>query len=143
VAKCVRERLDQVTARNPESKIIVMGDFNDEPSNLSLARHLKAKRSKNIDGKELFNLANDPYEKGEGTCVHDGDWLMIDQIMINRNLLQNNNDGLEVRKNKMYIHAPEELIFHKKDYSQPDHTYSGDRYEGGVSDHLPVYIKLD
>lgn len=143
VAKTVRERIDQVMARNPESKLIVMGDFNDEPSDLSILRHLDAKRTKNIDEKELFNLANELYESGKGTCVHDGDWLMIDQIMVNRNLLQNKNDGLGIRKNKMYIHAPEELIFHKKDYSQPDHTYSGDRYEGGISDHLPVYVKLD
>lgn len=143
VAKTIREHLDQIIMKNPESKIIVMGDFNDEPNNLSIERYLGAKREKKIDKNEFYNLANELFESGKGTCVHDGDWLMIDQIMINRNLLQNNNLGLGVDKNEMYIHAPEELIFHKRDYSQPNHTYSGDKYEGGISDHLPVYIKLE
>lgn len=142
VAKLIREKLDEIMINNPSSKVMVMGDFNDEPNNLSLERHLRAKRSKNIDNRELFNLAAEHFEDGHGTCVHDGDWLMIDQFMINRNLLQNNNDGLEVRKNEMHILSSEDLLFHKRDYSQPDHTYSGDRYEGGISDHLPVYIKL-
>lgn len=143
VAKTVRERLDQIMVRNPESKIIVMGDFNDEPNNFSLERHLRARLTKNIDETEFFNLAHELFEQGKGTCVHDGDWLMIDQFMINRNLLQNKNNGLSIRNNEMHIYAPENLIFRKKDYSQPNHTYSGNRYVGGISDHLPVYIRLE
>lgn len=143
VAKSVRERLDQIISSKPESKIIVMGDFNDEPNDLSVERYLGAKRDKKIDKNEFFNLANELFESGQGTCVHEEDWLMIDQIMINRNLLQNNNLGVSVRDNQMQIFAPEELIFHKREYSQPNHTYSGDKYEGGISDHLPVFITLD
>ncbi len=142
VAKAVRARLDEIIRHDPDVKILVLGDFNDEPNDLSLERYLKAKRTKNIDNEELYNLATELHEKGVGTCVHDGEWLMIDQVLINRNLLQNKNDGISIKRNEMHIHAPASLLFHKRDYSQPDHTYSGDKYEGGISDHLPVYVKL-
>ncbi|CAG5087348.1 endonuclease/exonuclease/phosphatase family protein [Parvicella tangerina] len=142
VAKQVRAELDKIIEQEPKVKILLMGDFNDEPNNLSLERHLEVKRSKNIDHREFYNLAADLFEAGEGTCVHDGHWLMIDQIMINRNLLQNNNNGFAIEDNKMYIHGNERLIYHKKGHSQPNHTYSGDHYVGGISDHLPVYVKI-
>lgn len=80
VAKCVRQRLNQVMARNSGSKIIVMGDFNDEPSDISLLRHLDARHTKNIDDTELYNLANEHFEQGKGSCVYEGGWLMIDQF---------------------------------------------------------------
>lgn len=142
VAIQVRAELDRIIKDDPEIKILVMGDFNDEPNNISLDRLLKAKPTKKIDNSELFNLAADLHKDGKGTCVHDGDWLMIDQIMINRNLLQNNNDGLSIKDNKMHIHSPEELIYRKGDFSQPNHTYSGDHYVAGISDHLPVFVKI-
>ncbi|MCB9197697.1 MAG: hypothetical protein H6600_04505 [Flavobacteriales bacterium] len=143
VAKTVKERIDQITSRNSDCKILVMGDFNDEPNNLSLERYLGAKRSKNIDEQELYNLAAELHSKGKGTCVHEGDWLMIDQMMINRTLLQNTNNGLGIKNNEMHIHDPKELIYRRRNFSQPNHTFSGDRYEGGISDHLPVYVKLE
>lgn len=143
VAKTVRERLDQISKRNPESKIIVIGDFNDEPNNLSINRHLGAKTNKSINDKELYNLTAPLLDKGEGTCVHEGEWLMFDQIMINRNLLQNTNNGIGIKNNEMHIHAPEELIYKRKNFCQPNHTYTNDRYEGGISDHLPVFVKLE
>lgn len=142
VAKEVRKRLDYIMKNYSASKILVMGDFNDEPSDLSIVRHLKAKANKNIDELELFNLSFADFEKDQGSSSHDGDWMMIDQMMINRNFLQNKNEGVGVANNRSYLFKDEMVIFKNKHFTKPNQTYAGDKYVGGVSDHLPVYIKL-
>ncbi|MCB9194840.1 MAG: hypothetical protein H6600_09720 [Flavobacteriales bacterium] len=142
VAKEVRKRLNYIMKNYSASKILVMGDFNDEPSDLSIVRHLKAKANKNIDEFELFNLSFADFEKDQGSSSHDGDWMMIDQMMINRNFLQNKNEGVGVANNKSYLFKDEMVIFRNKHFTKPNQTYAGDKYVGGVSDHLPVYIKL-
>lgn len=142
VAKSVRKKLDELIFKFPESKILVMGDFNDEPNDLSITRYLKAKSNKNIDDKELFNLSFEDFSKGLGSSTHEGQWIMIDQMMINRNFLQNRNEGLEIVNQKAEIFRPEELIFEQRKLEKPNQTYAGDHYVGGVSDHLPIYVKL-
>jgi predicted extracellular nuclease len=91
VAKKVRSEIDKIQQEFPKDKILIMGDFNDEPNDRSIEQILKAKRSKNIKSDEFYNLMTEADKKEEGTSTHMGEWLMIDQIMVNRNFLQNKN----------------------------------------------------
>jgi predicted extracellular nuclease len=144
VAKEVRKQIDKIQYDFPVDKILIMGDFNDEPRNRSIEQILKAKRSKNIKVDEFYNLMTEADKKGEGTSTHMGEWLMIDQMMVNRNFLQNNNEGLGVKNQKASIFTSHGVLYCRPNGNcKPNQTYGGDNYMGGVSDHLPIFIELD
>ena len=143
VAKEVRRQIDKIQEDFPQDKIVIMGDFNDEPHNRSIEQILKAKRSKNIKSDEFYNLMTEADKNEEGTSTHMGEWLMIDQIMVNRNFLQNKNDGLGILHNSATVYASKNILYCRANGNcQPNQTYGGDHYIGGVSDHLPVFITL-
>lgn len=144
VAKEVRKEVDRIQAEFPDDKVLIMGDFNDEPHNKSVERILQAKRSKNIKSDEFYNLMTEADKKEEGTSSHMGEWLMIDQMMINRNFLQNKNKGLAIKDSRAEIYAADNILYCRPNGNcKPNKTYSGDHYIGGVSDHLPVFVTLD
>lgn len=144
VAKAVKAKITEHQTNFPADKILVMGDFNDEPQDKSIDRILKSKRHKNIKQDEFYNLMTEADKNEKGTSSHMGEWLMIDQMMIDRNFLQNNNDGLGVKHQKAKIYSGNDVLYCRANGNcQPSQTYGGDYYLGGVSDHLPVLIELD
>ena len=68
---------------------------------------------------------------------------MIDQVIVSRNLL-NGKDGFYTEQNLLRIFKPDFLLKKDPKYpgSSPFSTYSGYKYQGGYSDHLPVLIDL-
>ncbi len=144
VATAVKNKLKTHQTNFPNDKILVMGDFNDEPQDKSIDRILKSKRHKNIKQDEFYNLMTEADKNEKGTSSHMGEWLMIDQMMINRNFLQNNNDGLGVKNQKAKIYSGNDVLYCRANGNcQPNQTYGGDYYLGGISDHLPVLIELE
>jgi predicted extracellular nuclease len=144
VARAVRQKIEEIMDVYPEDKMLIMGDFNDEPVDRSVTQILKAKTSKNIKSDEFYNLMTEPDKQEKGTSTHMGEWLMIDQIMINRNFLHNSNEGISIKNNQGIIYsAPDVLYCRANGQCKPNQTYAGDHYVGGVSDHLPVYAILD
>jgi hypothetical protein len=79
---------------------------------------------------------------------------MIDQFLVSENLikkdshLKGNEKGFQPQwiytHRNMEIFAPEALFAEDVTYLgvKPKRTYSGPRYLGGISDHLPVVFKL-
>ena len=53
-ADVLRSKIDQIQNDYPNDKIIVMGDFNDYPDNISIRKHLKAKSSHSISNNEII-----------------------------------------------------------------------------------------
>ena len=79
---------------NKHAKIIILGDFNDEPSNKSLNEVLKATNNKyNLNNGELFNLMYDKHLFGYGTYNYKGNWNMLDNIIISHSLLNSKGKG--------------------------------------------------
>ncbi|MFT7157582.1 MAG: putative extracellular nuclease [Parvicella sp.] len=143
-AQMVRKKLDQIQLDYPNDKIVIMGDFNDEPINRSITHILKAKRDKKIRVDEFFNLAAEQDENHQGTSTHMWEWLMLDQIMVSRNLLHADKSTLSLLSDSMTIFEKGDVLFCRVNGKcQPNATFKGSHYTGGVSDHLPVYIVLD
>lgn len=98
-------------------KIIAVGDFNDSvvPAVGLNSRHLKRK----------------PWEP-PGTIKFQGRWERIDGCPL-----------LEGLRAEEHIFAPQQLL-QRDSYGgeKPRRTFSGPRYLGGVSDHLPVFYLL-
>ena len=136
-AKTLRHAVDQCA---DESVQIIMGDFNDEPSDLSITKYLSALEHAKEGTKELVNLSWRYEQHGKGSIEHEGEWYLFDQIMVSLNLRKGTPSAWKVKK--MYLEQNEELIFRSKGNSKPNRTYVGTDYKGGFSDHLPVFVRI-
>ncbi|MBQ3197041.1 MAG: endonuclease/exonuclease/phosphatase family protein [Alistipes sp.] len=141
-AKQVREMVDSVMRANPDRRVVVLGDMNDNPNNRSIRKVLGAKRvGCRFESGRLYNLTA---SGRAGSSVYDGRWNRYDNIVVSSNLLLSGN-GLHVVMPKRnvrvgYVQRFEYLLDDRK-YPKP--TYQGGEYRGGVSDHLPIYMELE
>ena len=129
--------------KNPEKPLIViLGDFNDEPSDKSLSEVLGALAP--ADQKEpgkLYNLAYKPYLEGQGT-LYWKDWDLFDQFIVSGTFYERKK-GLTCRDDRQGIFNPDWLMYKDNEGKmRPNRTAAKDYY-GGYSDHLPVYIDLE
>ena len=115
------------------AKILVIGDFNDDPSNTSI-KQLVATQG-------LFNPMETLRSYNRGTTNHRRQWNLFDQILLTTNFFER-----EVQ-NLCYVDAnifDEDFLklYDGKYKGTPYRTYVGEKYKGGYSDHFPVYITL-
>lgn len=137
-AQRLRSSVDSVFEGHPRANILIMGDFNDFPSNLSLARELRALDpvGSRADG-QLYNLML-PLDgmPGIGTNKQQSDWGILDQLIVSENLLAKTSGA--------HIFSPDFLLLEDDRWlgKKPFRTYNGMVYQGGYSDHLPVWLDL-
>ncbi|MBE9509963.1 MAG: hypothetical protein IMY71_03725 [Bacteroidetes bacterium] len=145
-AVTLRKVVDSIFNFEPEAKIIIMGDFNDEPTNMSLHSILQANnKQKNANPRELYNLMYNNHNLNNiGTYSYKGDWNMLDQIIVSQKVISdkknyhcNFSSGTIYQDKWMMYDNP------KVGMLTPNKTYGGDMYFGGVSDHLPVFVILE
>ena len=137
--------IDTIVQRHCNAGIVVMGDFNDTPFDQSIVSTLGVSPyEKDWDKNILINLMTDISDKG-GTYKYQGEWSNIDQIMISKNLHPRWATSMEVKKGRADIYSPNFLLLHDNKFggNKLYRTYAGPKYEGGFSDHLPVYIDID
>ncbi|GAB4376418.1 MAG: endonuclease [Salibacteraceae bacterium] len=127
--------IDSLTAVYPESRLLVMGDFNDTPADESLL--------KLADRCNLVNLSEWMERAGLGTHAYRGAYHALDQVLIDRNWYNRlRAHGLEPKAETCAY--PWMTYRSEKDGNlYPSRTYSGTRYFGGYSDHLPVTVVLE
>lgn len=115
----LKEMCDSLANRN----LIVMGDFNDVPS---------AAQFDMLDNS-LVNKSDSLHAAGRGTIRYEGKWELIDMFLVSSNI-----EGHSV----MDIPEVPFLMTRESRHAgeKPLRTYSGPRYLGGVSDHLPVVL---
>lgn len=144
VARVLKSKVDSVFSKNIQAKIVIIGDFNDEPVDKSLSKILRAKKvEKTLYPGNLYNLMFKLHDEGLGSYYYwrDKKWNMLDQIIVSGSLF-NKEDELRLLGLHGCIHKPEWILFENKDgIKQPNRTI-GASYYGGYSDHLPVYINL-
>lgn len=148
--KQVRALTDSIKASEPEMKIFVMGDMNDDPDNTSMAKFLGAKREmKDVKDGDFYNpWWNVLRKEGQGTLSYQGTWNLFDQVVMSKNLLGKPSKSYQkdilsdCKTWKYYNHH----IF-KRDYlmqtegkfkGTPKRTTAGGVWLDGYSDHLPV-----
>lgn len=140
VTRKVRGIINDIWSADPSHNIIVMGDFNDNPSDKSLKKGLGAQgieANTPFKPNRLYNLAFPPFNSGKGTHKFEGRYWMPDQIIVSGGMLM--GDAPMVRDRELTIFHDEALFTRKGNLRR---TYAGPYYNGGYSDHLPVYIKL-
>ena len=149
-AETLRKSVDKDFENNPEAKIIIIGDFNDEPGNNSILHTLNANPvfcDSLPLGEEfnslshLFNLSYKAYSDGLGTYKYRDDWNLIDQIIVSGDLLTGND--IKYVCNSFEVYKLNTMVTHSGNYKgAPFPTYGGKRYLGGYSDHYPATAKF-
>lgn len=145
VARFLKEKVDSIFKSNPMSNVIIMGDFNDEPDNKSITDVLKANHDfDSVVPGRIYNLAWYMKEKkGMGSLKYQGEWGLIDQIMVSSSLL--------MKTNPIYTTPDNAKVFNADFLTEPDdafigfkpfRTFIGFKYHGGFSDHYPIYLDL-
>ncbi len=122
-----------------------MGDFNDEPGDISLSQILQAKtETGNVQTDYLYNLSMAPAGgKFKGTVKFRGEWTLFDQVIVSGSLLKSLK-GLHVEPGGYHIYAESFLLMPDEQYNgfKPFRTYNGYQYQDGFSDHLPVFVDI-
>ncbi|MFM2307161.1 MAG: hypothetical protein RLZZ367_1830 [Bacteroidota bacterium] len=131
--------IDSLMKINPDTKVIVMGDLNDDPTSPSVAQVLGAKtKISDVKSGGLYNPWQDFLKKGIGTLAYNDSWNLFDQIMLSSGFLKKEQSGFFYRGahifNRQFMVTPT-----GKYKGYPMRTYDGALYNGGYSDHFPTY----
>lgn len=139
----LRREMDRLLSTENSPRVILMGDFNDDPTNKSMLDVLKAgNKRKNIAINDMYNLYYDMHNLDLGGSLnYRGDWQMYDQIVVSYSLL-NQPRGLTTGFDEGQVLKEEWMLFHdeRNNVKVPNRTYGGPNYYGGISDHFPVYV---
>lgn len=145
-ADVARRLVDSILLQEPQANILLMGDFNDYPTDESMERHLRARRYTS-DAKSEDTLFNLMYhfvaQNNVGSHKHEDFWGCLDQIVVTRRMLAGEGrlriaDGVPHIFDDDFLLVPDDKYGGVKNFR----TYLGPRYIGGYADHLPVYVKL-
>ncbi len=137
-----RHVADSIRAVDPEAKILIMGDLNDDPTNKSLTQVLNAKRSsENLQNDELYNPMYDLYKEGNGTLAYRDSWNLFDQVVLSKGFVNKKTGGWQLFK-AVVFRQPWMLQTEGAFRGYPFRTSVGDIFINGYSDHLPVYTLL-
>jgi predicted extracellular nuclease len=138
----LKQKIDSINVKTNDAHIIIMGDFNDQPWDVSLEKYLNAgdiKSDKNFINLSYFKTANSE----TGTIKYQGTWNIFDQIIVSRSL--KNPDATLFIKSTTSQRLDHEYLFepdNKHTGKKPFRTFRGFKYNGGYSDHLPVYVDI-
>ncbi len=126
------EIVEEIKAKNPEAKIIIMGDFNDDPKSESI-QHLVA--------NGFYNPMELLLTHETGSTNYRGAWNLFDQVLVSHNFMQHYNNSFQFHSATVFNmkHLTE---YDGRRKGNPFRTYLGKRYAGGFSDHFPVYGKF-
>jgi len=141
-AGVVKRVVDSLMAININSKIVIMGDLNDDPISPSLTKVLNAKGSvKGLKDGGLYNPWYDFYKNGIGTIAYQDSWGLFDQVVISKTWLDKTQPGYHYYRATIFNR--EFLVQQTGKYKgYPKRTWDGTTYNYGYSDHFPVYVTM-
>lgn len=143
-AEAARRLADSLFATNINANIIFMGDLNDSPTAKSIKEYLRPQvKIKDVRKGELFNPMWKMYQDGIGTYAYRDNWDVIDQMIISANLL-NPVQANSYKFVSAKVFRRQFMLTQSGAYTgYPKRTFAAGAYQGGYSDHFPVYIILE
>lgn len=140
-AQLSRSIIDSLLAINPEAKVVLMGDYNDDPNNESVRKYLNASCKTKLKADQLYNATEPLFKKGIGSLAYRDNWNMFDQHVITQSWLEKDKSSYRFYKamvfSKPWMKQKEGTF---KGY--PNRTFAGGRYMDGYSDHFPTYLLI-
>ncbi|SNR25556.1 Endonuclease/Exonuclease/phosphatase family protein [Maribacter sedimenticola] len=124
-------RMEIIKQTEQEPNVIVMGDFNDDPSSESV-QVLKNKGGL-FNPMESLHIPN-----SQGSSIYNMKWNLFDQILISSSFFNYEKGTHSFDNAGIYNHKS---LMEKKGKFKgtPYRTFVSHKYMGGYSDHFPVY----
>jgi predicted extracellular nuclease len=145
VALILKTKVDSILTINSHARIIITGDFNDQPKNESIAVVLgAAKPDEKISNRKLYNLSWSLKDNCHcGSYRYGAQWNMLDQFIVSGAMLTDTKHASTCLQ-CVHIGDFDFLLLPDTKYGsyKPFRTYQGPIYKNGYSDHLPVYIDI-
>lgn len=137
-----RRIADSVLHSRPNAKFIYMGDLNDNPTSKCIIAEMNTKtKPENLTQYDLYNPMWKLFRDGLGSYAYRDSWEMLDNIIISGGLVNAVPGTYKFRS--AHIFRKDYLFTKSGSYMDyPYRTFAGGNYQGGYSDHLPVYIVL-
>ena len=137
-----RHIADSIMREDQNAKIIMMGDFNDYPTNKTVTEYLRASGDmKDLRDGEFYNPMYELHKKGYGTNFYRDAPGVLDQTILTPALLPTDYSTYQFKNAK--VHNKEFLKQHGGKYNgYPFRTFGSGVWMGGYSDHFPVYVIL-
>ena len=133
-AKLARTIVEVIQEKHYDAKILIMGDFNDDPTSTSIKDHLMT--------DDFYNPMESLLDRDAiGTLTYNSKWNLFDQIIITKNFTTEKPEK-HTFKHAAVFNKEWLKIFKGKLKGSPFRTYIGPWYQGGFSDHFPVYLFL-
>jgi hypothetical protein len=135
-AMVLKAKIEDIYKGEPFARIVVMGDFNDNPSDKSVT-YLCSGKYKYPLQQNLVDLMRLQESKHEFSLSD-----VFDQFIVSKNLMTSEN-SYYLCNSRAYIYKPLWLLYDHAKYGLiPNRTYAAGHWVGGYSDHLPVYMDI-
>lgn len=148
-AEIAYQRAMELQKEFPGIKIVVMGDMNDNPGDVSMTEFLRGKETiEETTDQDFFDPFLSMIKAGYSSLYYRGEGNIFDIVMVNKALAQAPAGTFQIQpivKNKYYGR-----VFNKPFMTNqsgpykgtPFRTFSNGAFVGGFSDHYPTYIVI-
>lgn len=134
IADTLRHHMIELHAKHPAAAVIAMGDMNSEADEEAIAKGLCFMGDTvSPDGIRLLTAR---LPRDMGSHKYQGQWRYIDQVFFLADA------SWQVQKLKLIKYDHLLTADGNRLGQRPKRTYQGPRYEGGLSDHLPLLLTL-
>jgi hypothetical protein len=131
----LKDAVQSIRTQQPEASFFLMGDFNDDPIDSSLLNLNQAIPAKWQNPSVAVWMPD-----SIGSLEYRGKWNMFDQILYYR---PQKAASSRMKVLKFQVFRPLFLQDkQEKSAGRPYRTYAGRRYQGGYSDHFPVFLHV-
>ncbi len=139
-AQTLSNLLDSLDSSINACRLLVMGDFNatlrDKVFQIIRVKSIKNFRNQRDSSQcRLIALTPDNRRPKHGTYRFQGNWSWLDHVLVSPSLLMS---GQSEAKALPFVQPWMQRKFDDGNW-YPRRTYLGPVYQGGVSDHLPVF----
>lgn len=138
----LRKKINEIFDKDILANIIIMGDFNEDPTTTYLYQQLWNKKTiQELKERELYNPFENLYKRDLYSTFHEGKGMLFDQIIFSKSFFDENS---KLRYSNSNVFNPPFLQNPDREkLGTPWRTYTGSRYLGGYSDHFPVYAIIE
>lgn len=148
-AEIIYQRAMELQNEFPGIKIVVMGDMNDNPTDVSMTDFLRGKEFiDEVTDEDFFDPFLSMIKAGYASLYYRGENNIFDIVMVNNALAHAPKGTFKIQplvKKKYYGRVFNKPFMTNQDgqyKGTPFRTFSNGSFIGGFSDHYPTYIVI-
>ncbi len=148
-AEIIYKRAMELQEEFPGIKIAVMGDMNDNPTDISMTEYLHGEEElDDVDDDDFFSPFLSMLKAGYSSLYYRGEGNIFDIIMVNKAMALAPQGGFKIQPivNGKYYGRVFSKPFMTNQTGQyagtPFRTFSNGAFVNGYSDHYPTYIVI-